>query len=112
MSRSFKKHPFNKINGGSAKWAKTHANRLFRRHKALAELRAGKSAVHRRYTDPTDRHDGETRWTRAEAEQECETEERLLRRGEKPDKNRFTAHRLFGTKKKMLNHWAKRYRRK
>ena len=112
MSRSFKKHPFKKDNGGSAKWVKTHSNRLFRRHKALAELHAGKSAVHRRYTDPTDRHDGESRFTRVEAEREWDTEERLLKSGEMLDRHRFWGHQCFRTKKQMLDHWAKHYRRK
>ncbi|MBP3857143.1 MAG: hypothetical protein IK990_16175 [Ruminiclostridium sp.] len=112
MSRSYKKHPVIKLNGGSAKWAKTHANRLFRRGRSPRELRAGKSALHHRYTDPTDRHDCYIRWTRAEAETEWESEERVLRSGRPFTAQQVQLHSLYKTKARFMNHWEKDMRRK
>ena len=109
MSRSFKKYPIRVDNGKGARWAKTHANRLYRRCRSPVELRAGKSAIHHKYTDSWSIHDYVHRFTKAEAETDWEHEESMSRIGF--DRGTYY-HRTFRTKDRFMNYWKKKYLRK
>lgn len=116
MSRSCKKNPvFTDYHRRGTRWAKARANRLFRRcrsERKLRELRSGKSAVHRRYTESWDIHDYVERNTKAAAERQWEREEIMLLEGARPDKYTLWAHYRFKTKERFLNYWEKSMKRK
>ena len=110
LSRSYRKHPIINDNGHGARWAKTHANRLFRRSRR--DLRAGKSAYHHKYTDSWSIHDYRNRWTREKAEAEWEEEKRRISRGHVHRDFDIFWHNLYGSKKRFMGYWTKKMRRK
>ena len=112
MSRSYKKNAVGKCAPVYAKWEKSHANRLYRRCEDITELRAGKSAHHRKYTESWDIHDCVYRWTRREAEQMWEREEREIANGTVPARNVCRWHYYYRTKERFLNYWKKSMLRK
>lgn len=112
MSRSYKKNPFVKDNNKNSKLAKQHANRLFRRCSSERELIAGKSGLHRKYTESWNIHDYVSRWTKAEAESDWEHEELLIKSGKSYDKSTILWHRVYRTKERFMNYWAKCAERK
>ncbi|MBO7474230.1 MAG: hypothetical protein J6U00_09575 [Ruminococcus sp.] len=112
MSRSYKKNPIIKDNNKDSKLAKQHANRLFRRCISERELIAGKSGLHRKYTESWDIHDYVSRWTKAEAEADWEHEELLIKSGKSYDKSNILWHRIYRTKERFMNYWAKCAKRK
>ena len=111
MSRSYRKNPIIKDNKRGSKTAKAHANRCFRRSTSKLEVHAGKSAVHRRYTESWNIHDYVSRWTRSKAEREWEYMQFLK-------KNNITSYKYsyfmnkFKTKDSFMNYWEKCARRK
>lgn len=107
MSRSRKKHPIVNDNGHGAKWAKTNANRRFRRRRAEDDMIAGKSCYHHKYTQSWNIHDYRVRWSRAEAEAAWEQEERILRRGFPIPAYQTPLHRLYRTRARFLIRWKK-----
>ena len=106
VSRSYRKNPIIKDNKRGSKTAKAHANRIFHRCNSNDELRTGKSAVHRKFTESWNIHDYVSRWTRSKAEREWEYMQFMK-------KNNITSYRYsyfmnkFKTKDSFMNYWAK-----
>lgn len=109
MSRSYRRYPLFQCDRHGAKWAKTHANRLFRR--CRREMQAGKSAYHRKYSESRNIHDDYFRWTRADAENTWNREEAMILCGE-TNRFRIHGHLCFKTKRRYLEWWKKRALRK
>ena len=110
MSRSYKRNPV--VKDKNSKWTKQHANRLFRRCNSERDLISGKSGLHRKYTESWNIHDYVSRWTKAEAESGWEYEELLIKNGMVHDRNNIRWHRIYRTKKRFMNYWAKCSKRK
>ena len=112
MSRSFKREPVQtdycrRYTG----WAKAHSNRQYRHCRSEKELRAGKSAIHRRYTETWDIREYTYRITRADGGKIWDDEEMLLRSGTKFNRYRLWAHYRFKTKERFMKYWEKWARR-
>ncbi len=103
MSRSYKKNPIGKCAPVDAKWQKRSANRKYRRCLSAKDMIAGKSSLHRRFTDPWDIHDVVYRWSKKDAEANWECEERQIKNGTDPAELRW--HRTFRTKERFMNYW-------
>lgn len=112
MSRSYKKTPIGKCAPVDARDNKRAANRKFRRCLKPRDVRAGKSAFHRRYTDPWDIHDCVYRWSKEKAESDWEREERQIAAGAVPSRSVCHWHFQFSTKEKFLIYWKKSMIRK